>query len=113
MTSFSIAEQKGEKKMSEEIMNQAKEDIKKKWPKNAEAVLDACNKAEKFQGAGSEFMDQCIACGGNLVGMLISGIRKLWPEVYSALPDSIGDDGFESFYLTCRVLLLCGVDLAS
>ena len=33
------------------------------------------------------FMDNCIACGGNWTAMLMTGIKKVAPEVYDQMPD--------------------------
>ena len=34
-----------------------------------------------------EFLDNCIACGGNLTAMLMSGIKAVALEVHEAMPD--------------------------
>ena len=33
------------------------------------------------------FMNNCIACGGNWTAMLMTGIKKVAPEVYDQMPD--------------------------
>lgn len=34
-----------------------------------------------------EFLDNCDAHGGNWTMMLASGIKRLWPNDYDALPE--------------------------
>lgn len=36
---------------------------------------------------GTEFLNNCTACGGNWTAMLMSGIKKLFPEYYDQLED--------------------------
>lgn len=33
------------------------------------------------------FMNHCTACGGNWTAMLMTGIKKVAPEVYDQMPD--------------------------
>lgn len=53
-----------------------------------------------------EFFEYCTACGGNWGGMLLSGIEKLRPEVYEAMPNKIAESGGEAFALICNVIYL-------
>lgn len=34
-----------------------------------------------------EFLNNCIACGGNITAMLMTGIKAVAPDVYKAMPD--------------------------
>jgi hypothetical protein len=34
-----------------------------------------------------EFLTHCTACGGNWTAMMLSGIKKLFPEYWNSLPD--------------------------
>lgn len=38
----------------------------------------------------NDFLDECIGCGGNWTGMILSGIKSLRPELYKAVPDYMG-----------------------
>lgn len=38
----------------------------------------------------NDFLDECIGCGGNWTGMILSGIKSLRPELYEAVPDYMG-----------------------
>ena len=33
------------------------------------------------------FLDNCTACGGNWTAMLMSGIKRLFPEYWEKMPD--------------------------
>lgn len=53
-----------------------------------------------------KFLDECIACGGNWTGMILSGIKSLRPELYAAVPDYMGERAFKTLLDT---LLYLGV----
>lgn len=53
------------------------------------------------------FLESCTACGGNWGGMLLTGIKRLYPTVWGAIPDNMGDYAWPCI---CYTLLLCGVD---
>ena len=55
----------------------------------------------------SEFMCECSGCNGNWIDIIISGIDKTYPEVYSTLPENLGPDALE---ILTKVLILCGVE---
>ena len=63
-----------------------------------------------FNGGTKEFLDHCVCCGGNWGGMFLSGIEKLYPSVYAAIPDDMGATGNEAFINIIYVMMLCGVD---
>ena len=37
--------------------------------------------------SGKEFLNNCVACGGNLAAMIMSGIHRCFPELYESMPD--------------------------
>ena len=96
--------------MPEQVLAQARQKIVESWPESADSVIHACESTEKFCGDSRSFMEHCTACGGDWCGMLLSGIRELWPSVFSVIPENMGSDGFEAFANLCYVLQLCGVD---
>ena len=93
--------------MTKSMIEEACSKLREYWHESAEAVILACDKAEKFNGGTGEFLDNCICCGGNWNGMFLSGIRKLWPEVWASIPNDMGVFAFPAI---CYVLQLCGVD---
>lgn len=36
---------------------------------------------------GKEFINSCTACGGNWAAMLMSGIKRNFPEYYKDMPE--------------------------
>jgi hypothetical protein len=42
--------------------------------------------------------------------MFLSGLEKLYPSVYAAIPDDMGATGNEAFLNIIYVMMLCGVD---
>lgn len=75
-------------------------------------VNEAClvRHVAPFNGGTKEFLDHCVCCGGNWGGMFLSGIEKLYPYVYAAIPDHMGATGNEAFINIIYVMMLCGVD---
>lgn len=82
----------------------------KNWEESGKRVIEETASATPFDGSFKDFLSHCTACGGNWGGMLLSGIRELWPKVYHAIPD---DMGIYAFACICSVLLLCNVDTTS
>ena len=70
-------------------------------------VIKECENISPFDNTVSAFMSHCTACGGNWGGMFLSGIKKLWPSVWEAIPEKMGRKSFEAI---CNTLVLCGVD---
>ena len=87
-------------------MDEAMEFIRKWWPEDAENVISACANEQPFNGTQDEFLNHCTACGGNWGGMLLTGIKELWPKVYEAIPNNMGTMAFGCL---CDTLVLLGV----
>ena len=43
-----------------------------------------------------EFMSNCVACGGNWVAMLLSGVERVFPEHYDSVIKGVEEVGFGS-----------------
>lgn len=54
---------------------------------------------------GTEFMNNCSACGGNWAAMLMSGVKKAFPEYWENLKDK--EYSFDDIY---AMTVECGVD---
>ena len=93
--------------MSEKDYQEAREFLLEQWGDSATRVIEICNTINRFDGDTGEFLKYCSACGGNWGGMLLTGIRDLYPTLYDAIPD---DMGVFAFACIIRVLQLCGVD---
>lgn len=92
------------------MITDAQDTLTKCWEESGEKVIAECAKVNPFNGTSSEFLKHCTACGGNWGGMLLTGVRELWPEVWNAIPD---DMGCFAWACICSVLVLCGVDTSS
>lgn len=79
------------------------------WGERGKEVISACYYENPFNGNFDKFLDNCTACGGNLGGMILTGIQKLYPKVYDLIPE---DMGVFAFGCLCSVLVLLGVDTA-
>lgn len=77
------------------------------WGEDGKKVFLECWKADKFEGDFIDFLPHCTACGGNWGGMLLSGVKKLYPEVWEAIPDNMG---VRAWSCICNVLVLLGVE---
>lgn len=83
--------------------NEIRAFIQEHW---GDAVLTAIDAEPALQMSFDEFLDHCTAHGGNWGGMLLSGLKKLRPEVWNAIPDKMGPF---SWALICDTIKLCGV----
>lgn len=84
-------------------MNERRDFITKNW---GEDVLEAIDSCEPLNITFDQFLDKCVACGGNWGGMLLSGLKKLRPKIWEAIPD---DMGIYAWRCICNTLVLAGV----
>lgn len=75
------------------------------WGESGDTVYHLARKTAKPMYM-KEFLDHCIACGGDWGQMLLTGIHALFPEVYDAIPD---DMGLFAWGALCITLRACGV----
>lgn len=80
------------------------------WGEKGKEVVIACLHEKPFNDNMDKFLDNCTACGGNWGGMILTGIRKLYPKIYDIIPD---DMGVFAFGTLCSVLILLGVDTSN
>lgn len=90
-----------------EMKADAKSSILSQWGDQGRHVIDACANQNPFNATFTEFLNECTACGGNWGAMLLSGIQRLFPEVYDAIPQNMGKN---AFFTIGDALILCGVD---
>ena len=90
-----------------EMIKEAHESIIHYWEEDGQKVIEEIARVNPFNNSLKEFLQFCTTCGGNWGGMLLTGIRELWPTVYDAIPDNMGRHAFECIIST---LILCGVD---
>lgn len=83
---------------------EALDTVRNEW--GDEVVVYACM-AQKTKINFKDFLDLCTACGGNWGGMLLSGVRRLYPDVWDAIPE---DMGVHAWGTICSLLIILGVD---
>ena len=97
-----------------EVINMTYNEIKSQedfiienWKGQGEKVCVICRSATPFNDSFDNFLKHTVCCGGNWGGMLLTGIRELWPDVYDTIPDKMGHNAFACL---CATLRLCGVE---
>ena len=93
--------------ISYEIIEGAQNTLINLWGEDGKKVIAACFNSNAKEMTADEFLDHCIACGGNWGGMFLSGIERLYPAVYEAIPDQMGSRAILGIL---AVLTLCKID---
>ena len=60
------------------------------WGVDGYAIIKYVDTIETPAMTYDEFLKNCTACGGNWGGMLLTGIKKLYPTVWEMIPDDMG-----------------------
>ena len=90
-----------------EDIKKAHDTIIENWEESGKNVIIECSKITPFNDTLDNFLNYCTCCGGNWGGMLLTGVKKLWPNVYDSIPN---DMGVSAWSCICSVLILCSVD---
>lgn len=93
----------------DDIIN-AQECLVENWGEAGRAIIAQCWQEKRFGDSFTHFLDSCTACGGNWGGMLLTGVKQLYPKVYELVPDAMG---IKAWVCICNLLLLLGVDTVS
>ena len=78
--------------------------LTKEWDRDGEKVVAECFKADTKEMTCDEFLKHCSACGGNWGGMLLTGINRLYPRVWDAIPDDMGYNAWGCIVATLKLL---------
>lgn len=78
------------------------------WEDAGKQVLEAIDRQNTRAMTCDDFLLHCTACGGNWGGMLLSGVKALYPEVYEAIPNNMGKYAWQGI---CTVIELLNVDM--
>ena len=89
-----------------DIIDEAQRTLVENWGDQGKEVIALAFKAKKFDGDMKAWLKFCTTCGGNWGGMLLSGVRDLYPEVWEVIPEDMGVFAFASI---CNLLILLGV----
>ena len=87
-------------------IEEAQRTLVENWGDQGKEVIALTFKARKFDGDTKAWLKFCTACGSNWGGMLLSGVRDLYLEVWEAIPE---DMGVFAWSCICSVLVLLGV----
>ena len=82
--------------------------ISDRWGQHILDVIDCTHTVP--MSFKDEFLPNCTACGGNWSGILLTGIYKLWPNVWDAIPE---DMGLNAWGCICTMLQLLQIDTAN
>ena len=83
---------------------EALDNVRNAW---GDAVVVYAYMAQKTKMSFNDFLNYCTACGGNWGGMLLSGVRRLYPDVWDAIPEDLGVHAWGTI---CSLLIILGVD---
>lgn len=92
------------------MIKEAQDYLVEHWGEDGKKVIEECLRATPFNDTFKKFLDHCTCCGGNWGGMFLTGIKKLFPDVWEAIPDDMGIFAWQCLYQT---LILCGVDVSA
>ena len=76
------------------------------WGDAGKRVIELCW-ADPLKMSMNDYLNECTACGGNWGGMLLSGLKRLRPAIYEAIPDNMGSFAWACI---CSTLELLGID---
>lgn len=93
--------------MTMEVYLDAVDTLQKEWGRDGSLVIEACEREDALDMDIQEFLQNCVACGGNWGAMFLSGIKHLYPNVYDVIPQNMGKN---AFICLCYVLRLLNVD---
>ena len=88
-------------------IKEAQDFLVEHWGEDGKRVIEAIFNIHTVPLTMKRFLDNCTACGGNWGGMLLSGIKVLYPDVWDAIPDNMGDYAWACI---CYTLLLLRVN---
>lgn len=93
--------------ISYDYIIEAQKFLVENWGEAGKRVIEETHSITPFNDSFKAFLPYCTACGGNWGGMLLSGIKKLYPKVFIAIPDNMGVHAWQAIIYT---LILCGID---
>lgn len=74
------------------------------WGEDGTKVLTAIDTITTTPMTAKEFLEHCTTCGGNWGGMLLTGIRELYPTVWDVIPDDMGIYAWNAICSLCTLL---------
>ena len=74
------------------------------WGTDATKVLSVIDSLDTTPMSGNDFLNHCTPCGGNWCALLLSGIKALYPTVWEAIPDDMGNHAFHAIGTVLELL---------
>lgn len=87
--------------------NEARDFIIECWGDDGVKIVDYISTLEITPKPLDKFWEHCTACGGNWGGMILTGIQKLYPEIWEMIPENMG---VFAFGVLCEILNLLGYE---
>lgn len=81
--------------------------IIEQWKDRGKSIVDYITTLDTAPKTLDSFWKHCTACGGNWGGMILTGIKELYPELWKMIPDNMG---VFAFSVLCEVLNLLGYE---
>lgn len=78
------------------------------WKEDGIKVLETISAQNATPMTMDDFLPHCTACGGDWGGMLLTGIKALYPAVYNAIPDNMGHFAWRCICTTLELLQIRG-----
>ena len=78
------------------------------WKEDGIKVLETISAQHVIPMTMPEFLNNCLACGGDWGAMLLTGIKALYPNVYEAIPNDMGHFAFRCICETLELLQIKG-----
>ena len=85
----------------------AQQTLVENWGDTGKRIIELIfNNPDKYvlRMTCEEFLQSCSACGGNWGGMLLTGIERLAPEVYEAIPDNMSGNAWICIIATLTLM---------
>jgi hypothetical protein len=75
------------------------------WKEKGIAIVEYIKTLNVTPQPMENFLSFCTPCGGNWGGMLLSGLKELYPTIWELIPENMGVFGFGAL---CDVISLLG-----
>ena len=74
------------------------------WKENGVAIVMYIDTLNPTPMTMKAFLTHCTTCGGNWSGMLLTGIKELYPTIWNLIPDNMGIFSFNCLSIVLNLL---------
>jgi hypothetical protein len=74
------------------------------WKENGVAIIMYIDTLKPTPKTMKTFLTHCTPCGGNWGGMLLTGIKELYPTVWNLIPNYMGTYAFNCISIVLNLL---------